>query len=97
MATPLSILFNKSLESGSIPEDWKSADVIVIFKKGTKSDPGNYRSVSLTCVTSKLLESFIQDTGETHDRQWIVFCVPAWFPKTEIMYYAATSSYEGFN
>ena len=26
LATPLSILFNKSLESGSIPEDWKSAD-----------------------------------------------------------------------
>ena len=66
MATPLSIVFNKSLESGSIPEDWQSADVIAIFKKGTKSDPGNYRPVSLTCVTSQLLESCIRDTVVKH-------------------------------
>ena len=33
LATPLSILFNKSLESGSIPEDWKSAGVTVILKR----------------------------------------------------------------
>ena len=59
--TPLCILFNKSLESGVIPDDWKKAEVIAIFKKGTRSDPGNYRPVSLTCVLCKLLESFVRD------------------------------------
>jgi hypothetical protein len=46
LALPLSILFNKSLETGTIPLDWNSAEVVAIFKKGTRSDPGNYRPVS---------------------------------------------------
>ena len=55
LSIPLSILFNKSLEDGKIPNEWKSANVIAIFKKGTISIPGNYRPVSLTCVCCKLL------------------------------------------
>lgn len=61
LANPLSILFNKSIEVGKIPEDWKKADVVAIFKKGTRSDPGNYRPVSLTCVLCKVLETFVRD------------------------------------
>ena len=52
--------FNKSLETGKIPTDLKDANVVTICKKGTKSIPGNYRPVSLTCVVCKLLESFIR-------------------------------------
>ena len=58
--------FNKSLESVLIPDDWKLADVTAIFKKGTKSDPGNYGPVSLTCVACKLLESLITDAVVQH-------------------------------
>ena len=36
-------------------------NVVAILKKGTKSCPGNYRPVSLTCVICKLLESFVRD------------------------------------
>ena len=61
LAVPLCNLFNKSLESGEIPNDWKNAVVTAIFKKGTRSEPGNYRPVSLTCVVCKLLESIIRD------------------------------------
>ena len=50
LGVPLSILFNMSLEEGQIPDEWKRAEVTAIFKKGTKSTPGNYRPVSLTCV-----------------------------------------------
>ena len=63
---PLSILFNKSLELGKISLEWKNANVVAIFKKGTKSNPGNYRPVSLTCVTCKILESVIRDAIVEH-------------------------------
>ena len=61
LAEPLSILFNKSVETMTIPDDWKVATVTPIFKKGTRTDPGNYRPVSLTCITCKILESYIRD------------------------------------
>ena len=41
LGVPLSILFNMSLEEGQIPDEWKRAEVTAIFKKGTKSTPGN--------------------------------------------------------
>jgi hypothetical protein len=47
---PLVDIFKKSFETGEVPEDWKTANVTPIFKKGSKADPGNYRPVSLTSV-----------------------------------------------
>ena len=66
LAGPLSVLFNKSLETGVIPLEWKTAEVVAIFKKGTRSEPGNYRPVSLTCVLCKMLESFVRDAIVNH-------------------------------
>ena len=57
----LSFLFNNSLSKGKIPSDWKIAEVRPIFKKGTKSNPGNYRPVSLTSVVCKIFEGFVRD------------------------------------
>jgi hypothetical protein len=61
LSLPLTILFNKSISEGKIPGDWKKANVVAIFKKGTRNNPGNYRPVSLTCVVCKVLESLIRD------------------------------------
>ena len=55
LSVPLSIVFNNFLEDGIIPTEWWSANVVAIFKKGTKSVPGNYRPVSLTCIVCKIL------------------------------------------
>ena len=41
----LSLIFNRTLLYGDIPGDWKSAKVVHIFKKGSKGDINNYRSV----------------------------------------------------
>ena len=49
-----------------MPTDWKTAIVTQIFKKGTRTDPGNYRPVSLTCITCKILESFVRDAIVDH-------------------------------
>ena len=66
LAKPLSILFTKSIQTGKVPKEWKNAEVTAIFKKGNKTDPGNYRPVSLTCICCKLLEEFIRDQIVNH-------------------------------
>ncbi len=66
MAPALNIIFRRSLDEGEVPEDWKTANVTPIFKKGTKSDPGNYRPVSLTSVCCKMLKSIIRDDLMEH-------------------------------
>ena len=58
---PLSMLFNKSLTTGKVPNEWKLANVTPIFKKGDKSQPKNYRPISLTSVVCKLMETIIRD------------------------------------
>ena len=37
----LTIFFNKTLSEGTIPDDWKKANVTAIFKKGNRSDAAN--------------------------------------------------------
>ena len=55
IAEPLSIIYQRSLLTGEVPEDWRLANVTPIYKKGRKEDPGNYRPVSLTSVPGKIL------------------------------------------
>jgi hypothetical protein len=49
-----------------VPADWKHAIITPIYKKGKRSDPGNYRPVSLTSVPCKVLESIIKDSIMEH-------------------------------
>lgn len=55
----LAMLFQRSLALGCLPEEWKLANVVGIFKKGDKSSPTNYRPVSLTVTVCKLMEAII--------------------------------------
>lgn len=58
-APHLTTIFNVSLSKGDVPEDWRHANVIPIFKKGDKYLASNYRPVSLTCICCKLLEHIV--------------------------------------
>ena len=54
ISEPLATPFSKSLGEGSVPNLLKRAAVVSIFKGGDKSDPSNYRPVSLTPILIKL-------------------------------------------
>lgn len=56
LAPVISHIFQLSLETGSLPTDWRNANISPIFKKGDKHTAANYRPISLTCVGCKLLE-----------------------------------------
>ena len=58
---PVTDLFKLSANEGILPQDWKEAIVTPLFKKGRKAKPENYRSVSLTSILRKMLESIIKD------------------------------------
>ena len=57
-AGPLSIIFESSWRTAEVPEDWKQAHGMTVFKKG-KEDPGNYRPAILTSIPGKVMEQLI--------------------------------------
>ncbi|CAM5107726.1 unnamed protein product [Natator depressus] len=73
IAEPLAIIFENSWRTGEVPDDWKKANVVPIFKKGKEEDPGNYRPVSLTSVPGKIMEQVLKESilKHLHERKVI--------------------------
>ena len=62
----IQLIFERSLATGELPSDWTKANVSPIFKKGDKSDPANYRPISLTCILCKVMEHIIASNLTQH-------------------------------
>ena len=57
----LTFIINLSTSSCIFPDDWKIVKVTALFKEGSKSDPNNYRPISVLLIVSKLiLEDYLQ-------------------------------------
>ena len=59
-------IFQQSLDTSNLSVDWLQANITPVFKKESKTNPANYRSVSLTHVTRKLLEHIIFSNMMNH-------------------------------
>ena len=80
IAPSIANLFNLSIRLGVVPECWKDSMISPILKSTSKpkSDPNNYRPISLTSILCKLLEKHIFDVMYEHlssnnllsDSQW---------------------------
>ncbi len=66
IAPALATIFSKSLKTGLLPEDWRCANISPIFKKGDRIKPSNYRPVSLTSVSCKVMEHVVHSNIMQH-------------------------------
>ena len=55
----LTFIINQSITNGIFPNAWKRARVSPIFKEGRRTDPNNYRPISVLPVVSKLIERVV--------------------------------------
>ena len=74
LAPALTLIFQSSLDSGEVPQDWRTAYVTPIFKKGQHYDPANYRPISLTSVPCKILEHILVSTIMTYAESNDILC-----------------------
>lgn len=71
VASWLCLIFNKCWNSGKVPEDWRKAVVVPLYKgKGSRQDAKNYRGISLLSIVSKLyakvlIERVMQKTDQS--------------------------------
>ena len=59
ISSPLSYLFNRSMNTGTLPRDWVCANVVPIFKRDDRHISSNYRPISLTSIVVKTMERII--------------------------------------
>jgi len=54
-------IFDTSFKNNQIPEQWRTAIVVPIHKKGVTSYPNNYRPISLTSTSCRVMERVINN------------------------------------
>ena len=59
LAGPLQVIFNTSFLTGIVPDKFKLARVIPVFKKGSQTNLRNYRPISFLSVFNNLLEKLM--------------------------------------
>lgn len=59
IAGPLTVLYNKSIQSGAAPLQWKRYHMTPVHKGGGTSDPGNFCPISVVPIMAKTLEKLI--------------------------------------
>ena len=59
LSKPLETIFNVSFTTGMVPDDFKIAKGIPIYKKGLNTSLGNYRPISLLSIFNLILEKLI--------------------------------------
>ncbi len=66
LVEPRAELFNLSLLTADVPEDWRTATICPQFKKGDRESASNYRPVSLTSLICKVMESVMKEAVMSH-------------------------------
>ncbi|CAM4382079.1 unnamed protein product [Lepidochelys olivacea] len=98
IAELLTMVCNLSFKSATVPNDCKTANVMPMFKKGSRGDPGNYRPVSLTSVPGKLVETTVNNKIVRHIEERKLLCQrPHGFCKGRSCFTNLLEFFEGVN
>ena len=60
LATPFSLVFQRSFQMGELPNAWKISKVTPLHKKDSQTDVRNYRPISQLCCAGKIIESIVR-------------------------------------
>jgi exonuclease III len=74
VCVPLSLVFERSINDGTLPRVFKQAIVIPVHKKGNKTCVSNKRNVSLTSASCKIFEKIVADTILANATQQGLLC-----------------------
>ena len=66
LAVPCASLFSNFFNASFLPLLWRTAQIVPVFKSRKKSDPLNYRPISLLCILSKVMERIVADAIKSH-------------------------------
>ena len=75
---PLTQIYNLSIKFSHFPKDCKVAKIKLLYKKGTKTDPNNFRPISLLPIVSKIIEKVIHDQTELFNGKQRSLQIPIW-------------------
>ena len=60
MTEPIHDIIECSIKTGTVPKEWKRANIMPIYKNGNKEEPLNYRPVSLTSIVCTICDKVIK-------------------------------------
>ena len=65
LSSPITQLCNLSISTSSFPDGCKTAKLLPLYKKGCKTDPQNYRPISLLPLVSKIIEKIVHNQTQS--------------------------------
>ena len=72
VALSLAFIFNRSFKERIFPDNLKVAHICPIYKgKGSKSDPDNYRPISVRLAVARLFEKLVHDQLSKHLNKYL--------------------------
>ena len=71
----MTIIYRKSLQTGDVPMAWREANVIPIYKKGSKTNHLNYRPVSVTSVVGNVFKTIVRNAIVKHSTQNVIISI----------------------
>ena len=74
IAPVLTRIFQSSYDTGTVPCDWRDANIVPIYKKGDKQLASNYRPVSLTSISCKVIEHVVHSNIMDHFQKHSILC-----------------------